>query len=206
VIAGPTGCGKTVWLSRLLKHRNELIDPPPQNIVWFYGAYQPLYDELARTCTDVKFVEDLPEKIDDYIKPEKINLIVIDDLMHETDKRIAKLFTRGSHHKNLSIILVLQNLFQQGKDLRTISLNAHYVVLFKNPRDASVVDHFARQVVPGRTRFLHDAYEDATSKPYGYLFFDFKPNGDERVRFRTNVMPEEEGERITSYTLKKRNA
>ena len=169
LVAEPTGCGKTVWISRLLKHADVLIDPPPQNIVWFYGEYQPLYDEIS----NVRFVEDLPKRIDDYIDGEKNNLIVIDDLMHKTDKHITQLFTKGSHHKNLSIILVLQNLFHQNKELRTISLNTHYVVLFKNPRDASVVDHFARQVVPGRTKFLHEAYADATSKPYGYLFFDF---------------------------------
>ena len=182
-----------------------MIDPPPLNIVWFYGEYQPLYDEITRTCPGIKFVEDLPEHIDDYIDKSKPNLIVLDDLMHETDRRVAQLFTKGSHHKNLSVILVLQNLFQRGKEIRTISLNAHYVVLFKNPRDVSVVDHLARQVVPGRTKFLHEAYMDATSRPYGYLFFDFKPEGDERIRFRTDILPEEGGGGVVVYGPKKRH-
>ena len=48
------------------------------------------------------------------------------------DKRILNIFTRGSHHRNLSIIYIVQNLFYQGKDSRSISLNSHYLILFKN--------------------------------------------------------------------------
>ena len=205
LIAGPTGCGKTVWLSRLIKHSNILIDPPPENIVWFYGTYQPMYDALLKIRPDIRFVEDLPEHFDTYIKSDRRNLFIIDDLMSEVDARVSQLFTRGSHHKNLSVILVLQNLFQHGKTLRTISLNAHYVVLFKNPRDVSVVSNFARQVSPGCTKFIQEAYQHATSRPYGYLVFDFTPNADDRVRYRTDIMPEENEQRISVYGLKKVN-
>ena len=51
------------------------------------------------------------------------------------DKRIVNLFTRDSHHHNLSVIYIVQNLFHQGKGSRSISLNSYYLVLFKNPRD-----------------------------------------------------------------------
>ena len=47
------------------------------------------------------------------------------------DKRIVNLFTRGSHHRNLSVIIA-QNLFHQGKGSRNISLNSYYLVSFKN--------------------------------------------------------------------------
>ena len=44
----------------------------------------------------------------------KGNLIVIDDQMIEAgkDNRIVNLFTKGSHHRNLSVIYIVQNLFQ----------------------------------------------------------------------------------------------
>ena len=51
------------------------------------------------------------------------------------DKRIADLFTKGSHHQNLSVIYVVQNIFQQGRETRNISLHAHYIVLSKSPWD-----------------------------------------------------------------------
>ena len=65
--------------------------------------------------------------------------MVIDDQMTETsnNKRILNLFTNGSHHRNLSLIFLVQNVYFQGKIKRTLSLNASYLVLFKNPRQAS---------------------------------------------------------------------
>ena len=62
---------------------------------------------------------------------------MLDDQMIDAskDKSIVNLFTRGSHHRNLSVIYIVQNLFYQEKDSRSISLNSHYLILFKNPRD-----------------------------------------------------------------------
>jgi hypothetical protein len=42
------------------------------------------------------------------------------DLMDETDQRVASLFTKKSHHRNISVMYIVQNLFYH----RTISLNA----------------------------------------------------------------------------------
>ena len=65
------------------------------------------------------------------------NLIVIDDLMAETDERVTTLFTKKSHHRNTSVLHLIQNLFPKNKDSGTIRLNSQYMVVFKNPRDAS---------------------------------------------------------------------
>jgi len=46
-------------------------------------------------------------------------------------KQVCELFTRASHHRNISVILITQNLFHQGRYCRDISLNAHYLVVFK---------------------------------------------------------------------------
>ncbi|KAJ8021253.1 hypothetical protein HOLleu_38399 [Holothuria leucospilota] len=61
LVAGPTGSGKTVWLSRLLKHKSALINHPPENVVRFYGEYQTLYDDILKDQPDIRFVKDLPE-------------------------------------------------------------------------------------------------------------------------------------------------
>jgi hypothetical protein len=55
--------------------------------------------------------------------------------MEETDQRVASLFTKKSHHRNISIMYIVQNLFHH----RTISLNAHYMVLFQNLTDVSQI-------------------------------------------------------------------
>jgi hypothetical protein len=56
--------------------------------------------------------------------PEKKHLIILDDLMDETDQRVASMFTTKSHHRNISVMYIVQNLFHRGKHNRTISLNA----------------------------------------------------------------------------------
>ena len=48
------------------------------------------------------------------------------------------------------------------------------MVVFKNPRDASQMSHLARQMYPGRVKFVQEAFKDATSVPYGYLLVDLK--------------------------------
>ena len=88
---------------------------------------------------------------DSFFDVSKRNLIVLDDQMIDAskDKRIENLFTRGSHHRNLSVIYIVQNLFYQEKDSRSITLNSHYLILFKNPRDKLQIVTLAKQMCPG---------------------------------------------------------
>ena len=66
---------------------------------------------------------------------------------------VANIFTNGSHHRNISVAFLVQNLFHKNKHIRTISLNAHYMVLFKNPRGASQFASLARQMYPNKSAF-----------------------------------------------------
>jgi len=50
---------------------------------------------------------------------------------------VCDLFTKGTHHRNISIIPISQNIFHQSKHCSDISLNAKYLVLLKNVRDRS---------------------------------------------------------------------
>ena len=105
--------------------------------------------------------------------------------MSELTPVVTTLFTRGSHHRNLSVLLLVQNLFFKGG--RTLSLNTHYLVFFKNPRDASSIDHLARQMSPGHVRYVQEAYADATRNPHGYLFIDFTPATPDKYRLQTGL-------------------
>ena len=149
VISGPTGSGKRVFSKRLFTSQG-IIDPPPDNIIWYYGEYQDAYHHMASLVPEILFVEGIPDNLLQSLDRTQRNIIVIDDLMSESgnNKKVSELFTKGSHHRNLSVILILQNLFYRGKEMRTISLNSHYMVLFKNSRDASQINHLARQMYP----------------------------------------------------------
>ena len=103
------------------------------------------------------------------------------------------LFTRGSHHRNLSVIYIVQNLFHLGKGSRSISLNSHYLVLFKNPRDKLQILTLAKQMYPGQTDFFLNQYEEAVKRPFGYLLIELKTATQNNCRLRSNVLPSEEG-------------
>ena len=81
----------------------------------------------------------------------------------------------------------MQNLFHQDKGNRSISLNNHYLVLFKNPRDKLQILTLAKQMYPSKTAWFIKEYEEAVRRPYGYLFVDLRPTTPGRCRLRTNV-------------------
>lgn len=138
----------------------------------------------------MKFHSGLPN-LDDIARTNEPRLLIIDDLMRESNGNIVDLFSKGSHHRNMSTIFITQNIFHQGKGSRDMSLNAHYIVLFKNPRDKSQIFHFARQVYPENTRHVHEAYLDATNKPHSYLVFDMTQTTPEAFRLRSEIFPGE---------------
>ena len=193
IVCGPTGCGKTRWIFRLIENADKIISPSPTRILYCYGEYQALFARYP----GVEFNDGLPDisKFDG----KEPTLLIIDDLMNETNSDVEKIFTRMSHHRNLSVIFLMQNLFPKNKYARTISLNAHYMVLFKNPRDAGQFGVLAKQMYPGGSQFAVESYKDATDAPYGYLVVDLKPETDENYRLRTNIFPGE----LTQVYIKK---
>ena len=117
--------GKSQFVFNFLKHRLELIDHPPQYILYLYGENQPLFTQMAIEIPDIQFIEGVPEDLDNLIDPSRSGLMVLDDLITEVSdaKWLTNLFVKGSHHKNLNVVLISQNLFQQGREMRTIGLD-----------------------------------------------------------------------------------
>ena len=155
VISGPTGSGKSVFVRRFVHNIKHMMTPIPDRILWCYGEYQTLYG----TVDGVDFHQGLPDL--DTLDPREKHLIILDDLMDETDQRVPSLFTKKSHHRHISVMYIVQNLFHRGKHHRTISLNAHYMVVFKNPRDVSQIMALAHQMYPQRTKYFLEAYTAA---------------------------------------------
>ena len=150
MVTGPSGSGKTEWTRKLLL--SSLVQPPPERILWCFGQWQPLYEDLQKRILCIEFIRGIPDYLDNaqFIDPSKRNLIIFDDLMTEAkcDQRIADLFTKGSHHRNISIVYLTQNVFPQGRACRDITLNTQYLVLFNNPIDRQQVATLARRIYP----------------------------------------------------------
>jgi len=187
IVSGPTQCGKTTFILKLIDNAQTVIEPPPERIVYCYGEYQQSFDTIRNP---VEFHEGLPDvnQFDGRLR----TLLILDDLMNEVDDSVANIFTKISHHRNVSIVFLTQNIFHENIHMRTISLNAHYLVLFKNPRDVEQFSTLARQMYAKNWQFAVEAFRDATSRPHSYLLIDLKSDTDEQYRLRTNIFPDEQ--------------
>ena len=207
LIAGPTGCGKTKFVARIIEtlssHTAAMIEPRPTRIVWVYSEWQSIYEHLSglkkQLGVQIEFVKctstNLSETYESFT-PSDTNLIILDDLMTCTNpsqkKQILQLFTQGSHHRNLTIFYIVQNLFDQGSSGRAISLNSQYIIVFKNPRDSAQIGFLAQQAFPKNPKFLDEAYQDATRNPHTYLVLNLTQECENWSRVMTQVFPGED--------------
>lgn len=178
IVVGPSQSGKTTLVRKLI--RENVYNFPIKKIKWHYSVFQPWFLKEKNIC----FEEGLPKRID-------ADLIVIDDL--KLSDEVSQLFMVNSHHCKVSVILILQNLFPRNKVMRDITLNTHYLILFKNNRDESQINCLGRQAFSGKLNFFIDAYKKATYKPYGYLCLDFHPTTNEKYRVRDSCFPDDKG-------------
>lgn len=185
IVSGPSGSGKTSLVKSIID--KNVIQPRPTRILWLYAEDQPLYHGMK----NVEFVQGIPDDLGTRFEKRHNNLVILDDLMTQchSDERLTRLFSVGSHHRNLSVIFIIHNLFHYGKEMRTVSLNSHYIILFKNPRDRLQISTLARQMYPGQSQFLIEAFQNATQEAYGYLLIDLKPTTNELHRIRTGILP-----------------
>ena len=120
-----------------------------------------MYLAIIATIPGIEFNEGIPDDIaeNDFLDVSERSLVVLDDLMAKsgTDKRISDLFTNESR-RNLSVIYIVQNIFHRGRESWNISLNDHYIVLFKSFRDKQQISVLARQVNPGHVQEFMKSY------------------------------------------------
>ena len=193
VLSGPSGCGKSTFCERLLRHLDDMFDVKIEQIVYCYGEFQPRFLIMEQEIPNLTFYKGFPEHI--YSLFEKTpGLIILDDLMSEcsTSDTMMDLITKGSHHQNIACMRLTQNLYYGGKHSRTISLNTHYIVAFKNPRDSLGISTLARQAFPRAVPYVLESYEDATRLPYSYLLLDFHNSTPDSLRLRTSIFPDEQ--------------
>ncbi len=64
-------------------------------------------------------------------------------------------------------------------------------MVFMNPRDVSQMTTLAKQIYPGRVKFVQEAFADATSTPNGYILVDLIQDTPEDLRLRTSILPDD---------------
>ena len=191
LIVGPSGSGKTVFTTRLLTDNIDLFTQRPSSIHYCYGSWQKSFESLKNK--GVTFSAGVPSERDLDKWFPRGGLLVMDDLMTEgnNDKTVLDIFTKHSHHRNITVLYLCQDMFPPGKFAKSISRNAHYIVAFKNPRDQLGMRNVALQAFPDKWQKVLDAFRSATSRPFGYLVLDLHPASNDDQRLVSRLLKEE---------------
>lgn len=188
LVAGFSGAGKSSLVERLCKK--------------YAGSFaRIIISSLDDKTHPLKQITSLSEKIilvkglinpADYQNPletDNSSLYIIDDLFNEAVKSdvIANIFTRG-RHEQISVILISQNLFPQGKYARTITLNCSQYILLRQ-RDLSQLECLGRQIYGKNLapKFV-EIYRHVTADKYGYLLVDL--TAPEEIQLRSFITGE----------------
>jgi hypothetical protein len=193
MVAASTGAGKTRWVCDLLRNASLMFEEKPHKIMYCYTLSQPILEDMAKTIDGFSLHVGVPSlETMELFADGRFNIICLDDLMHQlaSSQDIELLVTQFCNHRNLTAILLQQNLFYQGPKSRTIALNCHYFCLLKSPRQDQLRT-LARQLYPSKTGVLIEAYNDAISMaPIGaYLIIDMHPRSCDDFRLRTKIFP-----------------
>ena len=196
---GVYGCqqsGKTTFVRRLLKNCNDMFTENISKILYCYTISQPILEDMENTIENFMMKKGLPteEDIENLTESGSHSILILDDLMNEVcnSSQAEQLFTIHCHHRNMNLIYLSQNIFYSGKKAKTISLQLHYLVLFRNPRDKLQVSNLARQLYPGKSKNFQSVYDDALNEPYSYLMIDISPHSNPKYQIRTCIFPTED--------------
>lgn len=197
-VIGNTGIGKTFFTRKLLENADGMFTQKVQKIIYFHGStFQPIFKEMEKNISNIHFYEGLPAEEKEFlslIATEGHKICVFDDLMLEINNKnwTEKIFTTHGHHKNTTLIYIMQNPFQKGKNARSISINQHYLCLFKSARDVLSIRNLAQQMFPSKVHFFMSVYKSVTEKHFAYILCDLHPLTDDKLRIRSSIFPGED--------------
>ena len=154
------------------------------------SSWKAIFDHFR--AFGVHFHPGLPEDMTELFPPaQRPGMLILDDLMQETTKspQITQLLTHGTHHLDLFIITLSQNLYPGGQEEASQNRNYHYTVLFKNPADTRYVKALGNRWL-GDSAFWQ-MYQKAAHRPFGYFMIDHHPRTNEAICFRTHTLLDE---------------
>ena len=202
-IVGSSRSGKTDFTIKILHNLDKVFvsGKHPSKVLYCYKVMQDKLINLEKTVPSLTLHKGLPSSklIKDMSNDVEELLIVLDDLVFAAVKSpiVADLFASGRHY-NISVIFITQNIFEQGKYSRIISLNTCYTVLFKNVRDRTQISRFGSQMYSGeQLRDFMRVYDKVMETKFQYLIVDFHPYAEDIFRLRNNILTDE----LHVYTL-----
>lgn len=214
IVSGPSGTGKSTFVSDLLKRRYDFIDENLDYIYFLIGTSSkenPLFTQLASQLkedhvpdvqiwelnnlfdTKKKLKEEFPSTLTSVLTKcydaGKKGLIILDDLMQELSDNnfLMSAFTRLSTHYSLSVIYITQNLFFKGAGAShnvTIYRNCKHLVLFESRNDKTLLTFVGQKI--GQGRKMRQFLEQVLDE-YRFIVINFDLTRDKRCQFVTDI-------------------
>ena len=171
IISGGSGAGKSTLMENLVNrdHFCSSFD----KIYYFFPDYleEPpvLFDQSVDYIpglSDLNFFSSIPRN----------SLIIIDDLMSECGRsdEIMKLFSVVARKRNLSILFLVQNIYDNSRQFRNIRLNATGFFLFNNYAAMNVNRRLLRDL--GYSNSIPKSlFDKIFAEPFSYIYVDISP-------------------------------
>ena len=181
---------------QILTNNQKIINTSPIAILYCYGVYNPKIPQVQKLGARLNAGLPSDDLLDSMPKPL---LLVFDDLMMVLNNKreyLANLVTRKSHHSNISMIFIVQNLFE--RNFKIVRDNSQYLILLNSPSAALQIRTLGTQLFPGQNGLAYflSAYKQSVERKYGYLFIDLHPASNSALRLRTNLFKETDFESV----------
>ena len=190
IVCGMTSSGKSEFTRRLIKNWKNLfkMNSNSLRVLWCYSEAESIKPVNANNLI-VEYYKGIPNY--EILESTSPNVLIIDDLMDEITLDVKKLFTKKSHHKSISVIFIVQNLFVENKYMRDISRNTHYFAMMKSLSNSQQMDFLARRLFGRKAQNAVIIFEHATRRNFSYLIIDSHPQSDKKYQLRTRIFREE---------------
>lgn len=176
ILSGSSGAGKTYFAGNLLT--SKCFDRDIEYIYYFHPCYldEAPVDWHNTMDVPVSYQTGLPS-LEQLMNMPPNSVVVLDDLMDKCNESdtIDQLFRVISGKKNISVMIMTQNYFAQGKFGRNIRNSCNYSVLLRNCCDATINRRAVRAM--GLTKAFNQAEQACAEMEYPYIFVDQSQKG-----------------------------
>jgi hypothetical protein len=199
LVVGPSGAGKSYRVAEILRHKHEMIKGGRDitNVVFFYEAWQPLYQQLKDDGVVTRWIQAPPtnEAFVEAVAPYRNHggsIVVIDDFEKSASSpELGQILRVSSRHYKTVTFVLFQTLFPKLKHAREISLNVKYIHAHKNPRENAQIQYLARQLLPQNYQWFVEAFHAITAEPYSAMLIDCTQETPNYLRYRSHYMPDQ---------------
>ena len=181
-VVGPSGSGKTTFVLNAIKKK--MLKPFPDKIYYLFNIEQ----DFMKDYPEIEFIKGLDLKIIEKDENKLNKLLVIDDLMLESNKELAEQFLYKTRHQNCSTMFLAHTLFMNKDVHRLISNNSHYFIIFGNRRQLSNVRTLGNQL--GMRDRVLEGYKYACSKPFSFIVVTCHPRVPDFLSVTSDIFEE----------------